>query len=50
MRVFAKADHAIRAAVELARAEPGTRVEASAIAGAQDIPPKSLEADAWARR
>ena len=43
MRVSAKADHAIRAAVELARAEPGARVKASAIAGAQDIPPKFLE-------
>ena len=43
MRVSAKADYAIRAAVELARAEPGTRVKASAIAGAQHIPPKFLE-------
>ncbi len=43
MRVTAKADYAIRAAVELARAEPGTRVKASAIAEAQEIPPKFLE-------
>ncbi len=43
MRVSAKADYAIRAAVVLARAEPGTRVKASAIAGAQEIPPKFLE-------
>ena len=43
MRVSAKADYAIRAAVELARAEPGARVKASAIAAAQDIPPKFLE-------
>ncbi len=39
MRVSAKADYAIRAAVQLARAEPGTRVKASAIAAALDIPP-----------
>ena len=43
MRVTAKADYAIRAAVELARAAPGARVKASAIAAAQDIPPKFLE-------
>ena len=43
MRVTAKADYAIRAAVELARAEPGARVKASVIAEAQEVPPKFLE-------
>jgi Rrf2 family protein len=43
VRVSAKADYAIRAAVQLARAEPGTRVKASAIAAAEEIPPKFLE-------
>jgi Rrf2 family protein len=42
MRVSAKADYALRAAVELAAAGDGT-VKAEAIAQAQAIPPKFLE-------
>jgi Rrf2 family protein len=42
MRISAKADYAVRAAVELARAGEGT-VKGEAIARAQGIPPKFLE-------
>lgn len=43
MRVSAKVDYAVRAAVELAAAEPGVNVKAEAIAEAQDIPRKFLD-------
>ena len=43
MRVSAKVDYAVRAAVELAAAEPGVNVKAEAIAGAQEIPRKFLD-------
>ena len=43
MRVSAKVDYAVRAAVELAAAEPGALVKAEAIAEAQDIPRKFLD-------
>ncbi|HEU4979099.1 MAG TPA: Rrf2 family transcriptional regulator [Solirubrobacteraceae bacterium] len=42
MRISAKADYAVRAAVELARAADGP-VKGEAIARAQGIPPKFLE-------
>lgn len=38
MRISAKTDYAVRAAAELAAAEPGTWVKAEAVANAQDIP------------
>lgn len=43
MRVSAKVDYAVRAAVELAAAEPGVNVKAEAIAEAQSIPRKFLD-------
>ena len=43
MRVSAKVDYAVRAAVELAAAEPGVNVKAEAIADAQQIPRKFLD-------
>lgn len=43
VRVSAKVDYAVRAAVELATAEPGALVKAEAIARAQDIPRKFLD-------
>jgi Rrf2 family protein len=44
MRISAKADYAVRAAITLAAAEPGTDVAAEVIARSQDIPHKFLEA------
>jgi Rrf2 family protein len=43
VRVSAKVDYALRAAVQLAAAPPGTPTKADAIATAQDIPLKFLE-------
>ncbi len=43
MRVSAKADYAIRAAIELAAAEGAGPVKGEQIARAQSIPPKFLE-------
>ncbi len=43
MRVSAKADYAVRAAVELATAEAGAPVKADVLAGNQAIPQKFLE-------
>jgi Rrf2 family protein len=43
VRVSSKVDYAVRAAVELATAEPGVNVKAEAIASAQDIPRKFLD-------
>jgi len=43
MRVSAKSDYAVRAAIELAGAEPGTPVKGEAIAEAQKIPMPFLE-------
>jgi Rrf2 family protein len=43
MRVSAKADYAVRAAIELASAADDTPVKKSAIVAAQKIPPKFLE-------
>jgi Rrf2 family protein len=43
VRVSAKVDYAVRAAVELAAAEPGVNVKAEAIAEAQSIPRKFLD-------
>ena len=43
MRVSAKADYAVRAAVELASAPPEQPVKGDAIAGAQEIPLRFLE-------
>ena len=43
MKLSARADYAVRAAVELAVAEPGTHVKAEAIAKAQRIPVRFLE-------
>jgi Rrf2 family protein len=43
VRVSAKADYAVRAAVELAAAEPEQPVKGDAIAAAQDIPLRFLE-------
>jgi Rrf2 family protein len=43
VRLSAKADYAIRAAVELAAAADGTPVKGERIASAQQIPPKFLE-------
>ena len=44
VRVSAKADYAVRAAIELAVAGPGIAVPAEAIARSQEIPHKFLEA------
>jgi Rrf2 family protein len=43
VRVSAKVDYAVRAAVELAAAEPGVNVKAERIAEAQAIPRKFLD-------
>jgi Rrf2 family protein len=43
MRISAKADYAVRAAVHLATAEAGSATKGDAIATAQDIPLKFLE-------
>jgi Rrf2 family protein len=43
MRVSAKADYAVRAAIELAAANAGAPVKKSAIVASQKIPPKFLE-------
>ncbi|GAB2684005.1 RrF2 family transcriptional regulator [Thalassiella azotivora] len=43
MRISAKADYAVRAAIELASAEPGAATSADALARAQEIPRKFLE-------
>jgi Rrf2 family protein len=43
VRVSAKVDYAVRAAVELAAAEPGVHVKAGSIASAQQIPRKFLD-------
>ena len=43
MRVSAKADYAVRAAVELAAAPPDQPVKGDAIAAAQEIPLRFLE-------
>lgn len=43
MRVSAKVDYAVRAAVELATAEPGTLIKAEAISRSQEIPRKFLD-------
>jgi Rrf2 family protein len=43
MRVSAKADYAVRAAIELARAEPGSPVKGERLSTAQHIPVKFLE-------
>ena len=43
MRVSAKVDYAVRAAVELAAAAPGVNVKAESIADAQQIPRKFLD-------
>ena len=43
MRVSAKVDYAVRAAVELAAADPDVNVKAEAIAAAQEIPRKFLD-------
>ena len=43
MRISAKVDYAVRAAIELATAGEEQLTKADAIAQAQDIPPKFLE-------
>jgi Rrf2 family protein len=43
VRVSAKVDYAVRAAIELAAAEPGRPVKGERIAQAQEIPVKFLE-------
>jgi Rrf2 family protein len=43
MRISAKVDYAVRAAIELAVADDDQLTKAEAIARAQDIPPKFLE-------
>lgn len=43
MRISAKADYAVRAAIELATAEPGAHVKGEQVATAQAIPLKFLE-------
>ena len=43
MRVTAKVDYAVRAAIELGHAPPGTAVKGEKIASAQQIPTKFLE-------
>jgi Rrf2 family protein len=44
VRISAKADYAVRASAELASAPDGTPVSAEALAGAQDVPHRFLEA------
>lgn len=44
MRISAKADYAVRAAIELAAAEGDSPVSAEALAAAQDVPHRFLEA------
>jgi Rrf2 family protein len=43
MRISAKVDYAVRAAIELATADRERLTKADAIARAQEIPPKFLE-------
>ena len=43
MRISAKVDYAVRAAIELAGADRGTPLKGDRIAAAQDIPMKFLE-------
>jgi Rrf2 family protein len=43
MRISAKVDYAVRAAIELAAADDAQLTKAEAIARAQEIPPKFLE-------
>jgi Rrf2 family protein len=43
MRISAKVDYAVRAAIELATADADQLMKADAIARAQEIPPKFLE-------
>jgi Rrf2 family protein len=43
VRITARTDYALRAAVELAAAEPGTPVKAERLANAQNVPLKFLE-------
>jgi Rrf2 family protein len=43
VRITAKADYAVRAAAELAAAEPGTNVKGEVLAAAQQIPLNFLE-------
>jgi Rrf2 family protein len=43
VRISARADYAVRAAIELAAAPPGTPVKAETIARSQDIPREFLE-------
>jgi Rrf2 family protein len=43
VRISARADYAVRAAIELAAAPPGTPVKAEVIARSQDIPRDFLE-------
>ncbi|MGY1433711.1 RrF2 family transcriptional regulator [Streptomyces reniochalinae] len=43
MRISAKADYAVRAALQLATAEPGGTLKAEFIADSQEIPHKFLE-------
>lgn len=43
MRISARADYAVRAAVELAAAEPGRHLTSDALATAQGIPHRFLE-------
>src|SRR2546423_15483289 len=43
MRVSAKVDYAVRAAIELATAEPGRPIKGDRIAQAQGVPLKFLE-------
>ena len=43
MKISAKSDYAVRAAAELAAAEPGRPVKAEALANAQGIPANFLE-------
>jgi Rrf2 family protein len=43
VRITARVDYAVRAAVELAGAEPDVPLKAEAIARAQDIPPRFLD-------
>ncbi len=50
MRVSAKADYAVRAAVELATQPPGVPVRADQIGVSQDIPVRFLENILWEMR
>src|SRR5438105_4264821 len=43
MRVTAKVDYAVRAAIELGRGEPGVPIKGERLAAAQGIPTKFLE-------